>query len=125
LTRVPDARKILFIVGTRPEAVKLAPVIVEMRGRPELRPLVCVTGQHREMLEQALDVFGIVADHNLALMCPSQDLTGLTVRCLTALGDLLGREQPAMAVVQGDTTTVLAASLAAFYSGIPVARCTG
>lgn len=117
-----SAEKILFIFGTRPEAIKLAPVVLELRQRPEFQPVVCVTAQHREMLDQVLDTFSIRPDYDLGIMQPGQDLFDLTARCLTGLRPVIERESPAVVIVQGDTTTAFAASLAAFYSGIPAAH---
>jgi len=111
---------VLTIFGTRPEAVKLAPVVRALARRPGLRSRVCVTAQHREQLDQVLGVFGIVPDRDLDLMRPGQSLTDLTARILTAVGGVLAEERPDVVIVQGDTTTVLAAALAAFYARIPV-----
>ena len=108
--------------GTRPEAIKLAPVIQELRRRKGFEPRVCVTAQHREMLDQVLETFSIRPDYDLDLMKPGQDLFDITARCLEGLRPVLLRERPDAVVVQGDTTTVFAAALAAFYLGIPVAH---
>lgn len=116
---MPD-RTILTVFGTRPEAIKLAPVVRELARRPGLRGRVCVTGQHREMLDQVLAVFGIAPDHDLALMQPGQTLSDLTARVLTGVGAVLERERPDVVLVQGDTTTAMAAALAAFYARVPV-----
>lgn len=116
------AKKILCVFGTRPEAIKLAPVVLELRSRAEFQVSVCVTAQHREMLDQVLETFAIRPDYDLGIMRPGQDLFELTARCLTGLRDVLEKEQPAWVVVQGDTTTVLAAALAAFYLGLRVAH---
>lgn len=114
--------KLLFVFGTRPEAIKLAPVILELRSRPEVTVRVCVTAQHRQMLDQVLQVFDLVPDADLDVMAPGQDLTQVTTRILQGLAPLLSREQPDWVVVHGDTTTTFAASLAAFYQQIPVAH---
>jgi UDP-N-acetylglucosamine 2-epimerase (non-hydrolysing) len=114
--------KILIAFGTRPEAIKLAPVIREAERRPWARPVVCVTGQHREMLDQMLDVFGITPDIDLGIMAKGQDLPALTSRILTKLTKVLEVESPHLVLAQGDTTTTFAASLAAFYKTIPVAH---
>jgi UDP-N-acetylglucosamine 2-epimerase (non-hydrolysing) len=115
--------RIAIIVGTRPEAIKMAPVIREIKARrPIFEPLVIATAQHREMLDQALGLFGIVPDHDLNLMHPGQSLSDLTCRVLDSMGKLLAGISPDMVLVQGDTTTVFAASLAAFYRKIPVAH---
>ena len=113
-------RPVLVIFGTRPEAIKLAPVIEALAAEPTLAPRVCVTGQHREMLDQMLTVFGIRPHHDLAVMQPDQDLFDLTARTLTGLRAVLDAERPAAVLVQGDTTTAMAASLAAFYRRIPL-----
>ena len=115
-------KRIAFIFGTRPEAIKLCPVVQTMRDRGEMDPFVCVTGQHREMLDQVLSVFGIVPDDDLELMRPNQSLSELTSRALIAIDGALERAQPDFVVVQGDTTTVFAAALSAFYRRIPVAH---
>jgi UDP-N-acetylglucosamine 2-epimerase (non-hydrolysing) len=116
-------KSILFIFGTRPEAIKLCPVIRRLRLSAEgLQPRVCVTAQHRSMLDQVLECFDVSPDHDLNLMTPDQTLAQITGRVLTGLDPILAAERPAMAVVQGDTTTTMAAALAAFYRRIPVAH---
>ncbi len=112
---------ILTIFGTRPEAIKLAPVVKALEGRPgQLRSSVCVTAQHREMLDQVLRLFHITPDHDLDIMKPRQDLSGVTSEILIGLRDLLKKVKPDLVLVQGDTTTTFAASLAAFYGKIQV-----
>ena len=118
----PSAKKVLFVFGTRPEAIKLAPVILQLRARPEFTTRVCVTAQHREMLDQVLETFAIQPDYDLGIMEPDQDLFTVTARCLTGLQPVLAQERPDVVVVQGDTTTVLAAALAAFYLDMRVAH---
>jgi UDP-N-acetylglucosamine 2-epimerase (non-hydrolysing) len=113
-------KKISFIFGTRPEAIKLCPLILAMRDRPDIEPHVCVTGQHRQMLDQVLEVFGIAPDVDLALMQPNQTLGELTSRAIAAVDAYLGEHKPGMILVQGDTTTVFCAALCAFYHKIPV-----
>ena len=115
-------RKISVIFGTRPEAIKLCPVVLALKANPAFDCKVCVTGQHREMLQQVLDVFGVVPDKDLALMRPNQTLGGLTSRAIAAIDECLAEEMPDIVMVQGDTTTVLAGALAAFYHHIPVAH---
>ena len=115
-------KKISIILGTRPEAIKLSPLILALKKEIAFDCNVCVTGQHREMLQQVLDVFGVVPDRDLALMRPNQTLGGLTSRAIAAIDEYLTEEKPDIVVVQGDTTTVLAAALAAFYHQIPVAH---
>ena len=112
--------KISVIFGTRPEAIKLAPVILALRSDPRFECRVCITAQHREMLDQVLDVFQIVPDTDLNLMRPNQTLSSLTASAMTALDEYLAAEKPDLILVQGDTTTVFVASLAAFYHHIPV-----
>ncbi|WP_044934002.1 non-hydrolyzing UDP-N-acetylglucosamine 2-epimerase [Pseudacidobacterium ailaaui] len=112
--------KVSVILGTRPEAIKLAPIILAMKANCEYTCDVCVTAQHRQMLDQVLEVFGITPDADLDLMTDGQTLSGLTARAMTALDGYLARERPDIVLVQGDTTTVFTAALAAFYHGIPV-----
>jgi UDP-N-acetylglucosamine 2-epimerase (non-hydrolysing) len=113
--------KILLIFGTRPEAIKMAPVILSLRQTPEtFQVKVAVTAQHRQMLDQVLDFFGIAPDYDLNLMTPDQDLFDITVRTLKGLKEVLTKEKPDLILEQGDTTTTLAASLAAYYLKIPV-----
>ena len=114
--------KIAVVFGTRPEAIKLCPVVLALKANPAFECRVCVTGQHREMLQQVLDVFGVVPDKDLALMRPNQTLGGLTSRAIAAIDDYLAEEKPDIVMVQGDTTTVLAGALAAFYHHIPIAH---
>ena len=115
-------KKIVVIFGTRPEAIKLCPVVLALKNNPAFDCKVCVTGQHREMLQQVLDVFGVVPDKDLALMQPNQTLGGLTSRAIASIDEYLAQEKPDIVMVQGDTTTVLAGALAAFYHHIPVAH---
>jgi UDP-N-acetylglucosamine 2-epimerase (non-hydrolysing) len=107
-------------MGTRPEGIKLAPVIAALAASDELEPIVVATGQHREMLDQVVQVFGIKVDHDLAVMQPNQTLASLTSRLVTRIDEFLGSELTDMALVQGDTTTVLMASLACFYRHVPI-----
>ncbi|MDH4272891.1 MAG: UDP-N-acetylglucosamine 2-epimerase, partial [Candidatus Aminicenantes bacterium] len=106
-------KKISVIFGTRPEAIKLAPVILELRRRPQFECQVCVTAQHRQLLDQVLDVFDIVPDIDLNLMEPDQSLAGLTARAVDALNRYISDEKPDLVLVQGDTTTVFCAALSA------------
>ena len=114
--------KLLFVFGTRPEAIKLAPVFLELSGRPNFDCKTCATGQHREMLTQVLDLFELRPDWNLDLMRPNQDLAYLTGAILSGVGEVLDGFHPDRVIVQGDTTTTFAAALAAFYHRIPVAH---
>ncbi len=116
-------RRILLIFGTRPEAVKLCPVILSLRARPEqFETRVCVTAQHRQMLDQVLAVFRVTPDHDLNLMQADQSLTETTARTLAALGPVIAAERPDLVVVQGDTTTTFCGALAAFQQRVPVAH---
>ena len=112
--------KISLIFGTRPEAIKLCPLVLKLREQPGVTTHVCVTAQHREMLDQVLDSFGVKPDVDLDLMSPNQNLSGLTAQTLTALGEYLREHRPDVVIVQSDTTTAFCAALAAFYEGIPV-----
>lgn len=112
--------KALFIVGTRPEVIKLAPVIRECQKRPEIETLVCSTGQHRQMLDQAFSSFCIVPDIDLDLMTANQTLTSLSATVLTALGAVLDDTKPDAVIVQGDTTTAMIGALSSFYHKIPI-----
>lgn len=113
-------RRVLSIFGTRPEAIKMAPVVLGLARAEGIESRVCVTAQHREMLDQVLELFKIKPDHDLDLMAPGQDLFDITARSLLALRDVLRQERPEVVLVQGDTTTCFAATLASFYEGIPV-----
>ncbi|RME78890.1 MAG: UDP-N-acetylglucosamine 2-epimerase (non-hydrolyzing) [Chloroflexi bacterium] len=112
--------KVLSIFGTRPEAIKMAPVVRELQNRPEIDSYVCVTAQHREMLDQVLDLFHLTPDYDLNLMRPGQTLTGLAARVMVELDSLLRHLQPDWVLVQGDTTTVMASALAARHLKIRV-----
>jgi UDP-N-acetylglucosamine 2-epimerase (non-hydrolysing) len=111
---------ILVFMGTRPEAVKLAPVVAALRDASDFRCTVVATGQHKEMFRQVAETFGFAVDAELDVMRPNQTLAKLTARLMDGIDDWLGSAQPDMALVQGDTTTVLAASLACFYRRIPI-----
>ena len=111
----------MLVFGTRPEAIKMAPLVQEFRKHPDqYETLVCVTGQHREMLDQVLNIFGIVPDYDLNIMKPGQDLYDVTARVLSGMRDVLTQSQPDMVLVHGDTTTSMAVALAAFYQQIRV-----
>ena len=114
------AHKILFVFGTRPEAIKLCPVLLNLRQSMRFQVRVCVTAQHRSMLDQVLAAFNVTPDCDLDLMQPGQTLAQITARILVALEPVIQAEQPDMLVVQGDTTTTLAGALAAFYQHVPV-----
>jgi UDP-N-acetylglucosamine 2-epimerase (non-hydrolysing) len=109
-----------IILGTRPEAIKLAPVIQKFKSSPDFDTQVVLTGQHREMVDQVMQLFDLTADQDLAIMKPNQTLTDITCWSLRGLEDLFQKSQPRLVLVQGDTTTAFAATLAAFYQKIPV-----
>ena len=114
-------KKIMLVFGTRPEAVKMCPLVKEFRKHPdEFGVTVCVTGQHREMLDQVLTVFGVKPDYDLNIMKEGQDLYDITARVLTGMRDVLREVRPDVVLVHGDTTTSTAAAMAAFYQQIPV-----
>ena len=114
-------KRVMLVFGTRPEAIKMAPLVQEFRKHPDqYETLVCVTGQHREMLDQVLNIFGIVPDYDLNIMKPGQDLYDVTARILSGMRDILTRTRPDVVLVHGDTTTSMAVALAAFYQQIPV-----
>ena len=114
-------KKILLVFGTRPEAIKMAPLVKKLQEIPkEFNTVVCVTGQHREMLDQVLQLFDIVPEYDLNIMKPNQDLYDITSRILLGMRDVLKEVQPDVVLVHGDTTTSMVAALAAFYQQIPV-----
>ena len=114
-------KKIMLVFGTRPEAIKMAPLVKEFQKHPEtFKTVVCVTGQHRQMLDQVLQLFEINPDYDLNIMKQGQDLYDVTARVLTGMRDVLKEAQPDVVLVHGDTTTSTAAALAAFYMQIPV-----
>jgi UDP-N-acetylglucosamine 2-epimerase (non-hydrolysing) len=120
---VKRSLRVITVFGTRPEAIKLAPVVRELRSRPDVfQSSVCVTGQHREMVDQVIDLFSIRPDFDLKLMQHGQRLAGFAARALAELDVLFRDERPDIVVVQGDTTTTLMASLAAFYNRAMVAH---
>lgn len=113
----------MLVFGTRPEAIKMAPLVKEFQKQPErVETVVCVTGQHREMLDQVLEIFDIKPDYDLNIMKQGQDLYDVTARVLTGMRDVLKEAQPDVVLVHGDTTTSTASALAAFYQQIPVAH---
>ena len=113
--------KLMTVFGTRPEAIKMCPLVLEMRKYPEyIQPIVAVTAQHREMLDQVLDLFGITPDYDLNIMTNGQTLYDVTTRALMGLKPVMEEAQPDMVLVHGDTTTTFAGALAAFYAQIPV-----
>ena len=112
--------KVMSVFGTRPEAIKMAPLVLELEKRPELESVVCVTAQHREMLDSVLEEFHIKPKHDLNIMQSGQSLSDITSRVLHGMAPVYEEEKPGLVLVHGDTTTTFAASLAAFYAHIPV-----
>lgn len=113
-------RRIMVVYGTRPEAIKIAPLVSALEESVHFQPVVTVTGQHRELLDQVNKVFGIVPDHDLDLLRPGQTLAEITSRATAGLGALFAEQAPDCVVVQGDTTTTLVGALCAYYHRIPV-----
>lgn len=114
-------KNIMLVFGTRPEAIKMCPLVKELQKRPNVfKTIVCVTGQHREMLDQVLEIFEVKPDYDLNIMKQGQDLTDVTARVLIGLRDVFKECKPDVVLVHGDTTTSTAGALAAFYAQIPV-----
>lgn len=112
--------KVLSVFGTRPEAIKMAPLVLELQKRPEIESLVCITAQHREMLDSVMQQFEIQPDYDLNIMEQRQDLTGITTRVLDRMKGVLEEAKPDLVLVHGDTTTTFAGALASFYAKVPV-----
>lgn len=112
--------KVMTVFGTRPEAIKMAPLVLKLISDDRFRPVTVVTAQHREMLDQVLEIFKIQPDYDLNIMQPQQTLADITTRVLTALSQIIQEEKPDIVLVHGDTTTSFAASLAAFYQQTPL-----
>ena len=112
--------RVLSVFGTRPEAIKMCPLALELGQREEFESLVCVTAQHREMLDSVLDIFGVTPDYDLDIMEARQTLSSITTKILDRMGDVFRQAQPDIVLVHGDTTTTFASALAAFYEKIPV-----
>lgn len=112
--------RVMSVFGTRPEAIKMCPLVLELQKHPEIESIVCLTGQHRQMLDQVMEVFGVTADYDLNIMRPQQTLTTITADVLTNMEPVLKESRPDIVLVHGDTTTSTAAALAAFYQQIPV-----
>ncbi|RDV06546.1 UDP-N-acetylglucosamine 2-epimerase (non-hydrolyzing) [Sphingorhabdus pulchriflava] len=117
-----DKPVVLIIFGTRPEAIKLFPVVHALRARQDVKVRVLVTGQHRQMLDQVLEIGEIAPDHDLNVMAPDQTLDSLTAKLLTGIGAVMDAEKPARVIVQGDTATAMVGALAAYYRKIPVSH---
>lgn len=114
-------KTVMTVFGTRPEAIKMAPLVKALQALPdEFRTIVCVTGQHRQMLDQVLRLFEIKPDYDLDIMKPGQDLTDVTCRILDGMRGVLAEAKPDLVLVHGDTSTSTAAALSAFYAQIPV-----
>lgn len=113
-------KKVMLVFGTRPEAIKMCPLVKELKKRKELKTIVCVTGQHREMLHQVLDVFDVVPDYDLDIMKERQNLFDVTINILDKIKSVLEKEKPDVVLVHGDTTTTYVSALACFYLHIPV-----
>lgn len=112
--------KVMTVFGTRPEAIKMAPLVLELEKHPEIEPICCVTAQHREMLDSVLDIFRIKPDFDLNIMAPRQTLASITTKILTGLDAVLDKAAPDIVLVHGDTSTTFASALCAFYHGISV-----
>ena len=112
--------KVMTIFGTRPEAIKMAPLVKELEKRNEIESIVCVTAQHREMLDQVLEVFNIKPDYDLNIMKQGQTLSQITSRVLMGLEEIMKKERPNIVLVHGDTTTTFAGALAAFYNQVDI-----
>lgn len=115
-------KKVMLVFGTRPEAIKMAPIIRELKSRKGIETIVCVTAQHRQMLDQVLGVFDIVPDYDLNIMKQSQTLSYITSEVLTRINEIIEKEKPDYMVVHGDTTTTFTAALAAFYNQVKIAH---
>lgn len=113
-------KKVMLVFGTRPEAIKMCPLVKEMKTREELKTVVCVTGQHRQMLDQVLDAFHVTPDYDLAIMKDKQTLFDITTNILNGIGEVLDEVQPDVVLVHGDTSTTFVTALACFYKQIPV-----
>ena len=113
-------KKILAVFGTRPDAIKMCPLVLELKRRESIEIKVCLTGQHREMLDQVIGIFGVTADYDLSVMREGQGLSDITSKIIDGITPILQKEKPDIVLVHGDTTTAFAAALAAFYLKIPV-----
>ena len=112
--------RIMSVFGTRPEAIKMAPLVKELASRDEIESLCCVTAQHREMLDSVMEVFDLKADCDLDIMTPRQTLSTITSKCLLGMDDAIEQLKPDMILVHGDTSTTFAGALSAFYHKVPV-----
>ena len=112
--------KVMCVFGTRPEAIKMCPLVNELKSRKNIETVVCVTGQHKEMLRQVLDIFKVTPEYDLGIMKKGQDLFDITTAVLTSIKEVLAKEKPDLVLVHGDTSTAFVTALACFYSGIKV-----
>ena len=112
--------KVMVVFGTRPEAIKMCPLVLELKKRSEIETIVCTTGQHKEMLDQVMEVFHVTENYNLSIMEEKQTLSMITSKVLLGIDEILKTEKPDIMLVHGDTTTSFAASLSAFYHQISV-----
>ena len=112
--------KVLVVFGTRPEAIKMCPVIKELKEKPEIECRICLTGQHEEMLNQVLEVFGVKGDYNLHVMTEHQTLAGVSAKIMMGLQEIYETEKPDVVLVHGDTTSSYIAAVCAFYQHIPI-----
>ena len=115
-----DKIKVMSVFGTRPEAIKMAPLVKELMKNEHIESIVCVTAQHREMLDQVLEIFDLKPDYDLNIMRQRQTLAGITTRALEGLSDVMAEAKPDLVLVHGDTTTTFAGALAAYYNQIKV-----
>ena len=113
-------KKIMIVFGTRPEAIKMCPLVKELKTRKKLDTIVCVTGQHREMLDQVLEAFNVVPDYDLSIMKEKQTLFDVTINILEKMKVVLEKERPDVVLVHGDTSTTFVTALACFYMQVPV-----
>ncbi|MBQ4562335.1 MAG: UDP-N-acetylglucosamine 2-epimerase (non-hydrolyzing) [Clostridia bacterium] len=113
-------KKVMLVFGTRPEAIKMCPLVLELKSRKNIETLVCVTGQHRQMLDQVLDAFGVTPDYDLSIMKDKQTLFDVTTNILNTIKEVLEKEKPDVVLVHGDTSTTFVTALACFYMQIPV-----
>ena len=113
-------KKVMVVFGTRPEAIKMCPLVNELKSREKLKTVVCVTGQHRQMLDQVLKAFDVEPDYDLSIMKEKQTLFDVTINILGKIRDVLEKEKPDVVLVHGDTTTTFTTALACFYMQIPV-----
>ena len=106
--------RVMSVFGTRPEAIKMAPLVLELKKYEEIEPICCVTAQHRQMLDSVMEVFGLQADCDLNVMAPRQTLSSITCKCLTGMDDVIEEKKPDLILVHGDTSTTFAGALSAF-----------